>query len=246
MDGVSGRNLSQDAGRLLRTLRERRGLSQARLAARVGASQQWLSQLERGARNATLADLERFFGGLGSRLRFEVVPTHAAAAEDPELLLDAGEQQRAEQFIGYDYLLDKLYDLPYLVGGRVAALAHGLPVRVRRLDLIVADRDRPRLAEAVRRFSSVRWSERWQEFCDYLPPEQPGPMRWLIGGSWELRATLVAEPPGPVAIRLWDRQFPVPPLPWLLMNDPDVADLLERLRAAGWQPAHLAAGPAPA
>ncbi len=47
-------------GRRLRRLRRRKGWSQARLAKRIGVSQPYLSQLERGAdRNPTLKVLQR-------------------------------------------------------------------------------------------------------------------------------------------------------------------------------------------
>jgi transcriptional regulator with XRE-family HTH domain len=234
MDGMSQPGLAHEVGQMLRTIRELRGLSQARLAQRAGTSQQWLSQVERGAVNPTLSDLERFFGALRLRLRFEAVPAQAAAVEDPELALDLSDDDRFAMVSGYGYLLRKLTDVPLLVGGRLAALAHGMPVQVRRLDLIVAHADRPRLTEGMRRFSAVGWSERWQEFRDLIPADRPGPMRWLVGSKWELRVALVDELPPKVSARIGDLDLAVPPLPWLSSYDADVADLAARLRAVGW------------
>lgn len=234
ISGVMRRDLAQEVGRLLRTVRETRGLSQARLAEQAGATQQWLSQVERGAVNPTLADLERFFGALQLRLRFEAVPASAAAIEDPELALELTDDDRHGMASDFGYLLGKLTDLPLLVGGRLAALAHGLPVRVGRLDLIVAHADRPLLAEGMRRFNAVRWNERWQEFRDLLPADRPGPMRWLVSNSRELRVTLVDALPDLVRVRLADLDLAVPPLSWLTTHDPDVADLVARLQAVGW------------
>jgi hypothetical protein len=184
--------------------------------------------------NPTLADLERFFGALGLRLRFEVVPAVAAVVEDPDLALDLTGEDRHGMVSGLGYLLGRLTGVPLLVGGRLAALAHGLPVRVRRLDLVMTHDDRPLLGEAMRRFSAVRWNERWQEFRDLVPADRPGPLRWLVGGQTELRVGLVDELPDRVDIRLEDLDLAVPPLPWLAAHDPDIADLATRLRAVGW------------
>jgi transcriptional regulator with XRE-family HTH domain len=228
---------------LLRTVREGRGLSQARLAQRVGGSQQWLSQVERGVRNPTLSDLERFFGGLGLRLRFEAVPRASEVDEDPDLLLRGPEDERLAGVFGHCRLLGRLSDVPHVVGGRLAAMAHGMPVRVQRIDLIVARDDLELFAEAMPRFSTQRWSERWQAFCSELPARRPGPMRWLISGIWELRVAVADDLPERLATRLGEHELWVPSLPWLLVNDPDVADLLARLRAAGWhRPAGWPAG----
>lgn len=59
-------------------------------------------------------------------------------------------------------------------------------------------------------------------------------MRWQVSGTWELRVTLVDELPDRVIAAVDDRELPVPPYPWLEANDPDVADLRDRLRGLGW------------
>jgi transcriptional regulator with XRE-family HTH domain len=239
---VSGRNLAAEVGQLLRTTREMRGLSQSRLATRAGISQQRLSMMERGSVDARLGDLQRLFGGMGLRLRMEAVPLASGAVDDPELVVGVPSDERAGTVGSYCHLLGKLQDVPHVVGGRLAAFAHGLPVRVRRLDLLVANDDRELFTHALYRFSTQRWSERWQAFCNDAPPDRPGPMRWQISGVWELRVALVDDLPERVTVELAGRQLWVPPLPWLVGNDPDVADLLGRLTAAGWtRPAGLPA-----
>ncbi len=230
---MSRQDPAGEIGRVLRLTRERKGLSQARLAARVGASQQWLSKLERGTANPTLADVERFFTGLGLRLRVETVPL-AESATDPDPAPDLDDDERDAMVSGYGYLLRRLHDVPCLVGGRLAALAHGLPVQVDRLDLIVAHQDRNTFAEALKRCEALRWSERWREFCDLVPADQPGPMRWRVAGLWELRVALVDELPPAVRLTLGDLELVTPPLPWLADHDPDLAGLLSRLEAVGW------------
>lgn len=230
---MTRQELAGEIGRVLRLARERKGVSQARLAARVGTSQQWLSKLERGTANPTLADVERFFTGLGLRLRVEAVPL-VESATDPDLALDLDDDERDAMVSGYGHILRKLHDVPCLVGGRLAALAHGLPVRVHRLDLILAHRDRRTFAGALTRCEVLRWSERWHEFCDLVPADQPGPMRWLVAGLWELRVALVDELPPAVRLSLGDLELAAPPLPWLTDHDPDLAGLLSRLQAVGW------------
>lgn len=219
---------------MLRTTRETRGLSQARLADRTEITQQRLSKLELGAIDPRLGELQRLFGGLGLRLRFEAVPRGSEADEDPDLLLRDPEDERLAGVFGHCRLLGKLSDVPHVVGGRLAAMAHGMPVRVQRIDLIVARDDLELFAEAMSRFSTQRWSERWQAFCSELPARRPGPMRWLLSGVWELRVAVADDLPERVETRLGKHELWVPVLPWLLANDPDIADLLTRLRAAGW------------
>jgi len=56
-------------GELLRTVRRRRGLTQADLARRAGTSQPVVSAYERGRRDPTFATLERLVEAGGERLR---------------------------------------------------------------------------------------------------------------------------------------------------------------------------------
>jgi transcriptional regulator with XRE-family HTH domain len=58
-----------DPGELLRTVRRRRGLTQADLARRAGTSQPVISAYEHGRRDPTLGTLERLVGAAGERLR---------------------------------------------------------------------------------------------------------------------------------------------------------------------------------
>jgi transcriptional regulator with XRE-family HTH domain len=229
--GMTRRELAREAGRLLRTTRELRGLSQARLAQRVGSSQQWLSRIERGALNPTVGDLERFFGGLGMRLRMEASPA-ASDGADPDLLPDLTDGDQEAMISGFRHILGRLSDVPLLVGGRLAALAHGIPVRVPRLDLILARGDLEDFAEGLRRLNVKRWSDRWQDYLDPVPADRPGPMRWQVNGVWELRVALVDERPEQVAIRLGGLELAVPPLTDLLASDPDVAELADRWRGS--------------
>ena len=65
------RRMSQDRGRLMRELAQRRqeaGLSQTEIAARMGTSQSAVARLEAGAADARASTLERYAAALGTEL----------------------------------------------------------------------------------------------------------------------------------------------------------------------------------
>ncbi|HEV3451200.1 MAG TPA: helix-turn-helix transcriptional regulator [Acidimicrobiia bacterium] len=70
------------AGELVRSVRRRRGLTQAELARRAGTSQPVVSAYERGRRDPTLGTLQRLVEAGGERLRVgaEVVADGPAPA----------------------------------------------------------------------------------------------------------------------------------------------------------------------
>lgn len=85
---------------------------------------------------------------------------------------------------------------------------------------------------AFGRVNCTRWSERWQEFCDYdTDPSRPGPMRWLLGGSDELRLHVVDRLPAALRVRAGEVSLAVWPLPELEAVDDDVADVMRRVRS---------------
>jgi transcriptional regulator with XRE-family HTH domain len=63
------------SGELIRDARRRHGLSQRRLALRSGASQAWISRLERGEVSPSVDSLERLLLVMGESLRLEAVRT---------------------------------------------------------------------------------------------------------------------------------------------------------------------------
>jgi transcriptional regulator with XRE-family HTH domain len=67
-------SLAMQAGRLLRRERGRQQMSQARLAQRLGASQQWISQVERGIVATSTTAVDRIFAALGLTLRLDIEP----------------------------------------------------------------------------------------------------------------------------------------------------------------------------
>ena len=65
------RRMSQDRGRLMRELSQRRqeaGLSQTEIAARMGTSQSAVARLEAGAADVRASTLERYAAALGTEL----------------------------------------------------------------------------------------------------------------------------------------------------------------------------------
>jgi HTH-type transcriptional regulator / antitoxin HipB len=183
--------LARDVGRLVQALRARTGVSQKVLAKRIGTSQQWLSRVERGTANARLAEVQRIFDVLGLRLELAAGPRPEGA--DPDLLPEWTEEHRDLVVATYGYYLWRVFnDVTHVLAGRLAAVVQGAPVRVHRLDLAVVESELDAVRTAFGRVNCTRWSERWQEFCDYdTDPSRPGPMRWLLGGSDELRLHVV-------------------------------------------------------
>jgi transcriptional regulator with XRE-family HTH domain len=60
-------------GELLRATRERYGLSQTRLARRIGADRGYISRVERGVVSPTFSWTERALAAMGEELRLDVV-----------------------------------------------------------------------------------------------------------------------------------------------------------------------------
>lgn len=69
--------MSLSPGELVRRTRKRHGLSQRRLARRAGASQAWISRLERDQVSPSVDSLERLLLVMGERLKVgtEALPT---------------------------------------------------------------------------------------------------------------------------------------------------------------------------
>ena len=77
------RRMSQDRGRLMRELAQRRqqaGLSQTEIAARMGTSQSAVARLEAGAADVRASTLERYAAALGTELTWTL---HRDTTEPP-------------------------------------------------------------------------------------------------------------------------------------------------------------------
>ncbi len=65
--------LYEEVGRKISVARRRQGLSQKKLAKRLGVSQQLISRIERGNENTSLATLRKVSGALNKRIEIEFV-----------------------------------------------------------------------------------------------------------------------------------------------------------------------------
>ena len=228
-------------GRLLQATRVRSGMTQEQLAELAGSTQQWVSRVERGGTDPRLGDAERLFAALGRRL---VLQTAVARPEelDPDLLPSGALAGQIVAFADlHSYVWRRFRGVPFAVGGRFAALCHGLPIRPTVLEIVLAEDDLAIGNDALRWFNAVRWSDKNQDFTNYdTDLTSPGPLRFRTGGGFELRFAVVAERPAPVLVAVADQSIPVMPLPHLLRTDPDIAALAARLAfAAEPRPAPL-------
>jgi transcriptional regulator with XRE-family HTH domain len=71
-----------DLGQLLRTTRERSGLSQRRLAVRAGTSQDAISRIERGAEAPTFERFAQIMLAMGERVIWGVEPVESPVPTD--------------------------------------------------------------------------------------------------------------------------------------------------------------------
>jgi transcriptional regulator with XRE-family HTH domain len=128
VDGPVGAGTT--AGRLVRELRERAGLTQRQLAIRAGTSTTAVSRLERGHLSPTVQTLERLLFCLGHRLDLGAEPL-GLPVDGTQLDAVAGLTPDAR----LDLALASQASLHGLVGAArrsVAARRHGAPVRSRR------------------------------------------------------------------------------------------------------------------
>lgn len=85
------------APELLRSAREKAGLSQAEFGARVGVPRTMVSAYERGVRQATLPTLQRLLRAVGYDVQLVLVPTEGADGGrrvEPETQRQQGERPR--------------------------------------------------------------------------------------------------------------------------------------------------------
>ncbi|HEX6500384.1 MAG TPA: helix-turn-helix domain-containing protein [Micromonosporaceae bacterium] len=224
--------LAEEVGRLVRLERERLGLTQRALADRIGTSQQCVSRFEAGHGRATLATAERLLAALGQQARVDTEPLGADLDAVIDQVGPVTDEGRAELAAFYGYTLNRLSVVPHVIDGELAAYLQGVPVRVTRLDLVVAKADLDRLADWALSYPGLtRWVERWRDFGGPdVDPRSSGPLRWRSGHG-EIRVSLATEPLVAVPIAVGGRTLRVRPLAEIERSDPQVARLLRRLRA---------------
>jgi uncharacterized protein len=92
---VEERDAAALAADLLRSARQKAGLSQAEFAARVGVPRTMVSAYERGVRRATLPTLQRLLQAVGYEVQLVLVPIEGA--DDARRAEPETRQQRDER-----------------------------------------------------------------------------------------------------------------------------------------------------
>jgi transcriptional regulator with XRE-family HTH domain len=218
-------------GSTLRRERERRRLTQQKLATLAGVSQATVARTERGDRGASLHMFERLFSALGVQLTLGVEPLDAQVDAQIELLTAMA---LAERIGGTD--IDRVMNrlsVPHLFDGPTAALLQGAPLPTDAVHIAVSWADVDAFTSWLSANHAQRWHARWEVF-GYLPidPREPGDHRWrTIPG--EIRARMCDALPDALRVRIGDREYPVVPLADVSVDDPETARLLARYRQLG-------------
>jgi transcriptional regulator with XRE-family HTH domain len=228
---VHGHKLAEAVGFILGAERNRAQLSQAQLAERLGVSQQWLSRVERGRVNASLATVQRLFAVLGKQLRVEAVPLRADMDIDIDRRLALTEEQRALDIGLHRILLDRLSAIPYAIAGPLAAFAQGAPIDSPSwIDIVVPDKDLDALADVMAKSFCMRWSAKWEDWGHgSTDPRDPGVPRWRIGLS-DMRLQIVDQLPPTIAVRVGAQVLRVVPIAEIERADPWLHRLMTRWR----------------
>jgi transcriptional regulator with XRE-family HTH domain len=228
--GAADSGVTVRVGRLLQARRVRARLTQGVLADRAGKTQQWVSRVERGEVDLRLSDVETLLAATGARLVVQAA-SGAAAADDPDLVAEADMLGELEAFAGlYAYVWRRFAAVPYFVGGRLAALAQGLPVRPQWVDLLVAEPDLAAANAAMTWLNATRWSDVNQDYTIYdLDLEAAFPRRFLMRSGLQLRIDVVPEAPPGIGVRVGELILRVVPLVRLVADDADVSELAGRL-----------------
>jgi transcriptional regulator with XRE-family HTH domain len=226
-----GESLGETIGYLLAVGRARANLSQARLAERLGRSQQWLSRVESGTANMSLRTLQRLFAELGRQLRIEAEPVGADLDAEIDRGVRLSEDDRRIEVDLHRSLLRHLDSIPFAVAGRLAAYVQGAPLSsVSCIDVVVTHADLPALATLMHRTFCQRWKPQWEDWgYDPIDPRHPGPMRWWICGS-DMRLRVVPRSPKTIAVRIADHTLHVVPLAEVERDDPWLRRLMNRWR----------------
>lgn len=205
MDNVRGGGLAPSAGMgrlsdevrgLLRSERERTGLSQATLAHRAGVSGSLVSRIESGRVPATLAQAERLLAVLHRQLVVVTEPLGADLDAELDAVAALDLADRLTPLMEPRLYLQLAERFPVVAEGALAALIQGVPVPVAGLDLAVKWDDAEALAGWLKQWGALRWHPRWLEFRTLdLDPRAPFPLRYRMGFV-EVRPRMCARLPG--------------------------------------------------
>jgi transcriptional regulator with XRE-family HTH domain len=223
-------NLASTVGWMFQNERAQRQMSQARAAQRLGTTQQWVSQIERGVASPTTDVIERLFGIFDLRVILDVEPVGSDLDGEIDDVSALSDDDRAEVVDCFRRPFEQLAGVPWVLSGRLGAFVQGAPVRVLRLDVAVAEPDLDRLGRVFEQHRSDRWNERLMDYYGMpVHPRLPGPMRWLVGGC-ELRLEVTERLPSAITVAVAGRCLPVRPLADIEARYRSIAQLMRRAR----------------
>lgn len=222
--------LASTVGWMFQNERAQRQISQARAAERLGATQQWVSQIERGAVAITTEVIERLFAIFDLRVIMDVEPVGSDLDDEIDDVRALSDDDRVEVVECFDRPLAQLTGFPWVLSGRLGAFVQGAPVRVVGLDVAVAEPDLNHVARAFEVYGGDRWNERLLDYYGApAHPRLPGPMRWLFGG-YELRLEVTDRLPPAITVAVAGRYLPVRPLADIEARFRDIARVMRRAR----------------
>ncbi|MDI6102481.1 helix-turn-helix transcriptional regulator [Actinoplanes sp. NEAU-A12] len=229
MVGGQGR-LATRVGLVVQAARAQAGWSQRTLAERAETSQQWISRVERGEVDLRLSRIERLLNVLDRRLVVESAGIADVAADDSDTVDHVEAAELLTFYVSTCGILWRRLDkVPYVVSGRLAALAQGMLVRPTRVDLRIAADDVLAASRALSTLRMPRWHERLQMYVGQDPIlDAPGPRRWFAADMTEMRVDIVPSIEPGVTVAVEGRSLPVVPLGELLVADADIAELRRR------------------
>ncbi|MGQ0625257.1 MAG: helix-turn-helix domain-containing protein [Sporichthyaceae bacterium] len=230
-----------NVGAMLRTARDKAGLSQRQVADHAGIHPSMVSAYERGRRRPGIDTLEKLLAASGMTLAVELVPVGTGTGDRIERALRTPSAELLRPILSLvDHLADALGELRFALDGEAAAAVHGVPVEVRRVQVLLADEgDAVERAEAGLAKSGVRtWIEHLDRFCFAWSLPAPvmrlaDPSRWML--SWERDEFEIAlcTPDRMDAlgrVHAEGRDFRAVGLWELELTDPDMARLLATAR----------------
>jgi transcriptional regulator with XRE-family HTH domain len=229
------RTLAQSIGLHLQRERVARGLTQRRFAEQHGFSQSWLARFELGQSRTSIDRVADVFAKFGLQLRVDVEPLGADLDDEIVKYGRMSDEERVE-VIGYFDRYIRFFDgLCFVLTGRFAAFLQGAPVAVRALDFAVTEADLDGYLGVFERRCFRRWSDAWMDWgWGPMDPRVPGPMRWQLGLSDELRLHVMKDAPRSAPAKVGDRDLRVVPLADLEPAFPDIAQIMQRWRSGLW------------
>lgn len=232
--------MDPDPAALLKSARERSGLTQSEVADRAGVHHTMISAYERRRRKPTLATLVRLLEAAGSEMSVELTAAGSGLDARVERSLALAPQARSRRLGAFVRSIVGLFgDFRFAIDGLAAAAVHGVPVEPGRPQVLLADeRGAPEALEAVLRSRGVgTWIDDLDRFSAQVPLSGPAmrlanPSRWAAPwiDEFQILVCPAERLDGVRVVPFDDIEVPVVGLWDLEIADPEVAQLLARTR----------------